>query len=155
MFGTAKRPRAVPSPRGAAPVPDNFPGYTTGWAPFGNGQSPVQQTGAFAGQQLNQYPANIPGVQLSSGRNWGRTGWYYPTLFAIPNGSPQQTQQNANLAGGQRNGSTYRGGLGPLQQQGIMAGVTAQQIAQSGAAALGWARQLAGGQAYPQQPGVN
>lgn len=155
MFGTAKRPRAVPSAHPAAPVPTGPTGYVNGWAPFGNGQHATQQTGAFAGQQLNQYPVNIPGVQLSSGRNWGRSAWYYPSIFAIPNGSPQQTQQNANIAGGQRNGSTFRGGLGPLQQQGIMAGVTAQQVRQSGAQALGWARQLTGGQAYPPQPGVS
>jgi hypothetical protein len=145
MFG---RPRAIRAHRPAAPVPGHGGGpqlgTVTGWAPFGYGQHASNQIGAFAGQLLNQYPANIPGVQLDNGRQGAGVGsrWYYPSLTAIPNGSLQQTQRPNNVIGGQRYGSRYSGGIGPVTAKRNAAALTAAQVRQSGLAAMQWAQGL-------------
>lgn len=117
-------------------------GGTAGWAPFAGYVPPEHQTGQYAGRLLNQFPANLPGAQLHSGREWGNSGWYYPAVRALPNGSQQQTQQHAYLPGAQRYGSLFQGPIGPLDAQRNAALVVAAQVRQSGQSALAWAAAL-------------
>lgn len=117
-------------------------GGTAGWAPFPGYVDRAQQTGAYAGRLLNQFPANLPGVQLHSGREWGSSSWYYPAVAPIPNGSIQQTQQPVNLPSAQRYGSLFQGPIGPITAQRNAALVVAAQIRQSGQSALQWAAAL-------------
>lgn len=146
MFG--RRPRGITSHRPAVATPAHgggpMPGTQAGWAPFGYGQHPSDQIGAYAGQLLNQYPANIPGVQLSNGRQASGVGahWYYPALTAIPNGSLQQTQRPNNVTGGQRYGSRFTGPIGPVNAKRAAAALSAAQVRQSGLAAMQWAQGL-------------
>lgn len=143
--------RAIASHRPATPMPGpaSNVGAVTGWAPFGAGQHPSEQIGAFAGQRLNQFPAYIPGVQLHSGREWGRSNWYYPTVSYVPNGSVQITQQQANLPGSQRWAAQFSGPVGPVNAQQNRFQVAAAQIAQSGMQAYTWAQNLVPQQAAP------
>lgn len=125
----------------AAPSQAGIAG-TAGWAPFPGYVDPTRQTGAYSGRLLNQFPANIPGVQLHSGREWGSSNWFYPAVAPVPNGSIQQTQQPVNLPSAQRYGSLFQGPIGPLDAQKNAALVVAAQIRQSGQSALQWAAAL-------------
>lgn len=129
----------LPAPPSAAGI-----GGTAGWAPLPGYVSTQAQIGAFNGRLLNRYPANLPGVQLHSGREWlqGGSGWYYPSTTPLPNGSIQQTRQYTNLPGAQRYGSLFSGPIGPITAQQNAALVTVAQIRQSGASALQFARNL-------------
>jgi hypothetical protein len=139
MFGNRRARLTGQHP--AAPPSDHRP-TVTGWAPLPGAQGAHQQIGAFAGQMLNQYPANIPGVQLHSGREGNNPGWYYPSLTVIPNGNLQQTQRPNNVNGGQRYGSLFSGPIGPLSARRMAANVAAQQVRQSGLTAMQWAQGL-------------
>ncbi len=145
---TGQAPRAIMAITAPAPTPTHrggpMPGVVTGWRANGDGQHATQQIGAFAGQLLNQYPANIPGMQLDNGRQGAGVGahWYYPALTAIPNGSVQQTQRPNNIVGGQRWGSMYSGPISPISAKQNAAAVTAAQVRQSGLQAMAWARGL-------------
>lgn len=136
------RPHATVSPRPVAAIGPPPIAGVTGWAPLPGTQNPSQQIGAFAGQRLNQWPANVPGVQLHSGHEGNNAHWYTPTLTAIPNGSLQQTQRPNNLPGGQRDAVRYTGPIGPLSARRNAVLVAAAQVRQSGLAALGWAHDL-------------
>lgn len=119
-------------------------GYVTGWKamPGAEFATPNNQTGAFAGQLLNQYPAYLPGVQLRQGREYGNSAWYTPTQSYVPNGTIQLTQQHGQVPGGQRSGSRYQGGIGPVTARGYKANVTKAQAAQSGLEQLAFASNL-------------
>ena len=136
---------AVVSASPILPAPPSSAGIngTAGWAALPH-ISPQAQIGAYGGRLLNRFPANLPGVQLHSGREWLQcgTGWYYPSLVPLPNGSIQQTQQLTNLPGAQRYGALFSGPIGPITAQRNAALVTVAQIRQSGAAALQFARNL-------------
>lgn len=124
-------------------VPPMGPGgYTAGWAAIPATLAPWQQIGAYAGSMLNQFPANLPGPQLHSGREWGSTDWYTPTTSYVPNGSVQLTQTPGQYAGAQRAGSIYGGPIGPLTANKYAAAVTAAQVRQSGLQAMNWALSL-------------
>lgn len=117
-------------------------GGAAGWAPMPGYVPAAAQTGTYAGRLLNQFPANLPGPQLHSGREWGNSSWYYPAVRPLPNGSAQQTQQHNNLPGAQRYGSLFSGPQGPITAQRNAALVAANQIRQSGQSALRWAAAL-------------
>lgn len=120
-------------------------GGTAGWRPM-PGQAPGyhadQQIGAYAGSMLNQFPALLPGMQLLNGREGGYSGYYTPTAFPVTNGGLSQTQNPSNVPGGQRWGQAYGGPLGPISVAQLRANVTAQQVRQSGLAAMSWAKGL-------------
>lgn len=126
----------------SAPTPTGPNGLTAGWKPMPGFQNPSQQIGLFDGQMLNQYPARVDGVQLHSGREWGSSHWYYPSLTALPNGNLTQTTHPNNITGGQRYGSIYNGQPGPLSVKANAAQLAAQQIRQSGLSAMQWAQNL-------------
>ncbi len=140
-----KRRQTLPPPAVGAPFPmpqnPRVDGQA-GWAAIAATLAPWQQIGAFAGNLLNQYPASVPGVQLHSGREWGCANYYYPQINYLPNGSVQETQAPSNIAGAQRYGSQYSGGIGPVNAKRNAAAVTAAQIRQSGLQAMNWARGL-------------
>lgn len=127
-----------PIPDGARPAAL----LEAGWAPFGHGQSPVQQIGAYAGRMLNQYPAIIQGTQRHSVREFGNSRWFYPVARPTPLGNLSQTQQNAMVPGSQRYGSRFSGLLGPINSRQVTGAVVAQQIRQSGLQAMNWAAGL-------------
>lgn len=112
---------------------------TAGWLPGYGAPHPSQQIGRFAGTMLNQFPAAPRGVQLHSGREWGNSNWYYPSVAPLPNGSVQQTQRPTNLPGGQREGSRYTGAVGPISVKLYRAAVAAAQVRQTGLSASPWA----------------
>lgn len=128
-----------------APTPPSIPSQAgiageAGWRAFGNGQHPSQQIGAYAGLPLNQFPALIPGVQLHGGREGNNPGWYYPSRSVVP--QYQQTQQFANLPGGQRRGSTFTGPIGPITARLFRARVAAAAVPQTSLFTQPWAQQL-------------
>lgn len=120
-------------------------GGTAGWAPFGHGQHPSDQIGAYAGSPLNQFPANVPGVQLHEGVEFLSSAWYYPSISAIPNGSIQVSQHEANLPGAQRYGSQYSGAVGPTNVRLFRRRVAAASVQQTALLAQPWAGILAPG----------
>lgn len=105
-------------------------------------QHASQQIGMFDGTLLNQYPVNLPGVQLLSGREGNNPRWYYPTLAPTPLGNNQQTTQGTAFAGAQRFGSMFGGPIGPITARLFAARVSAAQVRQSGLQAMTWARGL-------------
>lgn len=118
-------------------------GGTAGWKALPGLQNPNQQIGMYAGGLLNQFPAIIPGAQLYSGREYANSNWYTPTAAPVTNGGLSQTTNANNLPGGQLWGSQYGGPIGPISAQSMRANVVAQQVRQSGLAAMGWAKALA------------
>lgn len=147
---------ALPALAPVLPAPPSQAGIagTAGWAPFPGYVPEAAQTGVYAGRLLNQFPANLPGVQLHSGREWGSSSWYYPAVVPLPNGSLQQTQAPVNLPSAQRYGSLFQGPIGPLDAQKNAALVVAAQIRQSGQSALQWAAALNPANQQQQQQGV-
>lgn len=145
MLGLGRRkslpPAAVGAPFPLPPVHSQIAG-TAGWAAIPFTLAPWQQIGAYAGGLLNGYPANIPGVQLHSGREWGSSHYYYPQISYLPNGSVQETAFPAQRPTAQRYGSTYTGPIGPVSAKQNAAAVTAAQIRQSGMQAYQWAKGL-------------
>lgn len=135
-------PAALTSTGAAGLVPTGAAGYTAGWKPLPGSQGPWQQIGAFDGQMLSQYPARVDGAQLHSGREWGCSNWYYPSISAIPNGNLQQTTRPNNVNGGQRYGSLVGAPLGPISAKKNAARLTAAQVRQSGLQAMQWAQGL-------------
>lgn len=109
---------------------------TNGWAPFGQGQSPVQQIGAYDGPPANQYPALIPGVQRHQGVEFLNSRYYVPSRSAVP--IFQQTQQHVNLPGPQLDASRYTGAIGPVTARLFRRNVTSQSIQQSALRAEPW-----------------
>jgi hypothetical protein len=139
MFGR----RATVAHHGAAPMPTGSGGpmvpQTDGWAPFGHGQHPSDQIGAYDGGPLNQWPAYIPGVQLNNGVQYLRSGWYTPTRSVIPNAQTYATVAQANLPGAQRVGSRYTGPIGPITARLFKQQVTAESIRGTAMQAQPWA----------------
>jgi hypothetical protein len=118
-------------------------GGTNGWAPFPGYIPAAYQTGAFGGTLLNQFPALLPGVQLLNGREGNWNGYYTPTALPVGLGGLTQTTRPNNISGGQLWGAAWGGPIGPIDVQRMMASVTAQQVRQSGVAAMSWAKALA------------
>lgn len=142
--GEIQRTEGTSSYLGIIPpqVPTGPHGVTAGWAPGYGTPHAQQQIGRFAGTMLSQYPARIDGVQLHSGREWGCSSWYYPTVRPVVNGSVQQTQQPAALPGAQRYGSRVQSAFGPISVRQMNANVAAAQVRQSGLQAMQWAQGL-------------
>lgn len=135
--------RAVQAPRALAPVPTGPHGYTAGWAPGYGTPHPSQQIGRFDGQMLNQYPANIPGVQLHQGVEGLDSRWYVPTVSYQPNGAlVTSTTRPTNITGGNRYGAMFSGPSGPISARANAARVSAAAVRQSGLAASQWAQGL-------------
>jgi hypothetical protein len=162
MFGRRKRDERVDPPnvptwlgsgvpafvavRPITPEPPDAShiGGTAGWAPGPGTPSPQQQIGAFAGRLLTQFPALITEVQKHSCVEFMQSGWNYP--MARPSagdlGNLTQTQRPANLPGAQRRASQFQDPIGPISARGAYARVVADQVRQSGAAAMSWANAL-------------
>jgi hypothetical protein len=141
-------------PPGLSAAASAHVGGTAGWRALPGFVPTAYQTGAYAGQLLNQYPARIDGPQLHSGREWGRTGWDYPTATPLPgNGQLGQTQRPNNIAGAQRYGSLFSGPIGPITAQRNAALVAIAQVKTSGLQAVQWAKALNPVTAAQQQGG--
>lgn len=117
--------------------------YTAGWRGIGYGAAPSEQVGAYDGTVLNALPAIVPGVQLHQGVEGMNSGWYYPTVSAIPGGSPQEYRPTPGAAGGQRYGSRYSGPIGPLSVRRMRQRVAQASIEQTALMAEPWAGVLA------------
>lgn len=150
-------PSASPAGSGALPTltppvkpPTGPGGLTAGWKPGPGIPNPQQQIGAYDGGMLNQFPAYLPGPQLHSVREFGNSGWYYPSLTPLPNGNLTQTTTPNNVPGAQRYGSLFSGPIGPISAKKNAARLAAQQVRQSGLAATTWGLTL--NPAYAMQP---
>lgn len=120
------------------------PADANAWAPGYGTPNASQQIGnpGRGTVLLSQFPAMVVGVQRHQGREFGNSGWYYPALTSLPNGSVTQTTKPNNVTGGQRYGSIFSGPLGPLSSKKLAANVNAAQVRQSGLAAMEWAQGL-------------
>ena len=128
--------------KGSDPVAAEY-GPVAGWRPLPSGAAPWSQIGVYGDSLLNQFPAYYNQPQLHSGTEWLQSGWYTPSESVLPNF--MQTQQPANVAGGQRVGAVPGAPVGPISSRAYASRVLQAQIKQSGASALSWAANLSEG----------
>lgn len=138
---TASAPALIVGPCFAPAVPAQY--GTDEWVPFTHSALAPNQIGTRGARVLNQYPANVPGVQLFGGVAGLRSGWYYPSLSSLP--QFQQSQRLVNVPGGQRAGQTFTGPLGPISARALATRVAQAQLRQSGVMATSIGQHLQGG----------
>jgi hypothetical protein len=116
------------------------------WGPVAWRGIPVpaahEQIGLYGEAILSQVEGYYNQPQLHSGREWGQSCWFTPTVSVVP--TFQQTQKPYPI-GGQRYGQTFTGPIGPLNVKAMQQRIAAAQVRQSGLMAQSWAAALGSG----------
>jgi hypothetical protein len=141
----AALPAVEPTAVAVAPIrtvtpPTGPQGLAAGWAGMGV-LHPSDQIGRFAGTQLTQVGGYVTEVQRWQGVEGTSSAWIVPPQVNAGYGW-QLSMHTGNAAEAQRLLDGNNGGLGPITARAMRANVTAQQIRQSGLAAVQWAQAL-------------
>lgn len=115
-------------------------GYTAGWAGLGV-IAAHEQIGRFDGTQLTMVGGYVTELQRFQGVEATSSAWIVPPQINAAYGR-QLTMHTGSASEVQRMRDGSNGGLGPISARQMRTNVTAQQIRQSGLAAVQWAQTL-------------